>query len=134
MTTPARNHLIDSSVLIPYIRQNQAIVTRLNALANTYISPTIIAEIAFGAFRSRDPQAGMQRVNAIMRQMPSVTLIPAMGITFATMKNQLVLGNQVIPDSDIWIAVTAMAYGMTLVARDAHFQRLAPFGLMFDSW
>lgn len=134
MTIPASKYLVDSSILIPYIRQNQAIIARLNSLQNTYISPTIIAEIAFGALRSRDPQDGMQKVHNIMNQMPSVDIIPAMGLTFALMKNNLVMRNQLIPDSDIWIAVTAMAYSMTLIARDAHFSRLAPYGLQFQQW
>jgi predicted nucleic acid-binding protein len=134
MTTPPARYLVDSSILIPYMRRNQAVVVRLNAVPNTYISPTIIAEIAFGAHRSRDPQDGMQRVNNIMQQMPSVAIIPPMGLAFATLKNNLVMRNQLIPDSDLWIAVTAMAYSMTLIARDAHFSRLAPYGLLFQQW
>jgi tRNA(fMet)-specific endonuclease VapC len=134
MTTPVSRYLIDSSILIPYIRQNQAIVARLNALTNTYISPTIIAEIAYGASRSNNPTNGMQQVNNIVNQMPAVGINQGIGFAFATIKNNLVTRNQLIPDSDIWIAVTAIAYGMTLVARDAHFTRVVPYGLSFNQW
>ncbi|HKD74803.1 MAG TPA: type II toxin-antitoxin system VapC family toxin [Ktedonobacterales bacterium] len=134
MTIPASRYLIDSSILIPYIRQNQSIVARLNALSNAYISPTIIAEIAYGALRSRNPSHGMQQVNNIVSQMPTVGINQGIGFAFATIKNNLVMRNQLIPDSDIWIAVTAIAYGMTLVARDAHFTRVVPYGLTFTQW
>ena len=134
MTTPSASYLVDSSILIPYIRQNQAIIARLNALSNTYISPTIIAELAYGAFRSRDPRDGMQKVHNIMNQMPSVSITPAMGLAFATMKNNLIMRNQLIPDNDMWIAVAAITYSLTLIARDAHFSRLTSYGLQFQPW
>ena len=128
------SYLVDSSILIPYIRQNQVVIARLNAVSNTYISPTIIAELAYGAFRSRDPQDGMQRVQNIMNQMPSVDITPAMGLAFAAMKNRLITRNQLIPENDMWIAVAAITYGMTLIARDAHFGRLTSYGLQFQAW
>jgi len=49
-------------------------------------------------------------------------------------KNALVTTNQIIPDNDIWIAVTALAYNLTLITRDNHFSRLAPYGLSYHIW
>jgi predicted nucleic acid-binding protein len=34
-----------------------------------------------------------------------------------------------LPDADLLIAATAMAYNLALETNDKHFQRLAPFGL-----
>src|SRR5579871_6723194 len=129
MTTPLPRHLIDSSILIPYIRKNQAFMTRLDALSNKYISPTIVAELAYGASRSTDPQGGMRRVTTVLAPFTVLPIDQAVGYTFAAVKDFLVTRNQLIPDSDIWIASVAIVNGTTLIARDAHFSRLVPYGL-----
>ena len=134
MSNQSRKYLIDSSLLIPYIKRNQAFVARLNAIADKFISPTIVAELAFGAYRSRDPVDGIQRVEAIVNLLPEVRINIGIEYNFAEMKNALVRTNQLIPENDIWIAVTAIAYELTLIARDAHFARLTPYGLQCQLW
>jgi tRNA(fMet)-specific endonuclease VapC len=129
MSNQSREYLIDSSVLIPYIRRNQAFVARIDALSDKYISPTVVAELAFGAYRSHDPVDGIRRVEAIVTLLPEVHINIGISYNFAEMKNALVSTNQLIPDNDIWIAVTAIAYDLTLIACDAHFTRLIPYGL-----
>ena len=37
-----------------------------------------------------------------------------------------------LPDNDLWIAATAIQYGLTLAARDHHFTWIA--GLMLEQW
>ena len=127
-------YLIDSSILIPYIRQNQSIVTRLDALPGKFVSPTIVAELAYGAHRSHAPHEGITKVTATLAALPVVVLDQAIALDFAELKSALVSTNQLIPDNDMWIAVTAMAYGITLIARDGHFSRIVPYGLSCQLW
>ena len=134
MSNQSRKYLIDSSVLIPYIRRNQAFIARLDAISGKFISPTIVAELAFGAHRSRNPVDGIQRVEAIVNLLPEVRINIGIGYNFAEMKDALVRTNQLIPDNDIWIAVTAIAYDLTLIACDAHFTRLILYGLQCQLW
>ena len=134
MVEPTRNRLIDSSVVIPYIRQNPSIVARFDATPNKYLSPTIVAEIAYGAYRSQQPGDGLQRVDAITSKIPILTLDGDIGFAVADLKNALVKRNQLIPENDIWIAATAIFYDMTLIARDGHFARLTSLGLRYEQW
>lgn len=134
MIGPTRNHLIDSSVVIPYIRQNPSIVSRLDTTPDKYLSPTIVVEIAYGAYRSKQPGEGLKRVDAVTSKIPILRLDGDIGFAVADLKNALVKRNQLIPDNDIWIAATAIFYTMTLIARDGHFARLAPFGLNYEQW
>ena len=134
MSTPSVSYLIDSSIFITYLRGRQDIVLRLDALPNKFISPSVIAELAFGARRSRDPQRALANVSTVIGPLPVVDIVGDIGYDFAEVKNGLVVTNQLIPDTDIWIAVTAMAYKMTLVTRDAHFSRITPYGLALDRW
>jgi len=76
----SNGHLIDTSVLISYLRQNTSFVTRLDALPQKFTSPTIVAELAYGAYRSRDPIDGMQRVDALIGLLPSVEIDRAIWI------------------------------------------------------
>ena len=105
MSSQSRKYLIDSSILIPYIRRNQVFVTRLDALPDKYISPTVVAELAFGAYRSHDPVDGIQRVEAVVNLLPALPIDTGIGYNFAEMKNALVRTNQLIP---------TMIYGLQL--------------------
>ena len=109
-------------------------MARLDALPNKFVSPTIVAELAYGASRSTDPQGGMARVTMVLAPFPVLPIDQAIGYSFAAVKNFLVTRNQLIPDNDIWIASVAIVYGLTLIARDAHFSRLVPYGLQFQAW
>ena len=134
MGTPSPEFLIDSSVLISYLRGNQSIRARVDALTNRYTSPTVIAELAYGAYRAPDSAASLTCVEALVANLAVVEIDQGIGHDFAETKIALVTMNQLIPDNDIWIAVTAMAYGMTLVSRDAHFDRIVPYGLAHQLW
>lgn len=107
---------------------------RFDALPNKYLSPTVVAEIAYGAYRSQQPGDGLKRVDIIVSRIPMLQLDKEVGFTVADLKNSLVTTNLLIPENDIWIAATAITYGLTLVARDAHFNRLTPYGLIFQAW
>ena len=51
---------------------------------------------------------------------------------YSDIKHDLAGRGQMVPDNDIWIAATAMQYGLTLASRDAHFTRVA--GLAQEQW
>lgn len=51
---------------------------------------------------------------------------------FADIKHDLRVKGQMVLDNDVWIAATAMRYGPTLAARDAHFARVV--GLTYEQW
>src|SRR6185437_3878204 len=108
MASTPNSYLIDTSILIPYIRQSSWAVERLNALADKFTSPTVVAELVFGGMRSINPRDGIQRVNRVVRSMPIVAINRNIGYGAALMKNRLVASNELIPDNDIWIAATAM--------------------------
>jgi tRNA(fMet)-specific endonuclease VapC len=51
---------------------------------------------------------------------------------FSDIKHDLRTRGQMIPDNDIWIAATAIQYGLTLPSRDAHFAWVV--GLAQEQW
>ena len=127
MGTPSPEFLIDSSVLIAYLLGNQGVRARVDALEGRCTSPTVIAELAYAV-------ASLRRVEALVANLAMVEVDQGIGYDFAETKNALVTINQLIPDNDIWIAATAMAYGMTLVSRDTYFDRVVPYGLAHQLW
>ena len=51
---------------------------------------------------------------------------------YGRIKQGLHAKGQMIPDNDLWIAATALQYGLTLAARDEHFNWLT--GLSIEQW
>lgn len=100
MGAPSPEFLIDSSVLIAYLRGNQGIRARVDALEGRYTSPTVIAELADGAYRAPDAVASLRRVEALVANLALVEVDQGIGYDFAETKNALVTIIQLIPDND----------------------------------
>lgn len=49
--------------------------------------------------------------------------------TYCKIYRALKQKGNLLPDADLIIAATAISYDLTLETKDAHFQRLKPFGL-----
>ncbi|MBI4198642.1 MAG: type II toxin-antitoxin system VapC family toxin, partial [Chloroflexi bacterium] len=69
-----------------------------------------------------------QELQAYLQRLPpSVTLLSPdvnCAYQYARIRLELHSTGNLIPENDLWIAATALAYNLTLVSRDPHFQRV----------
>jgi tRNA(fMet)-specific endonuclease VapC len=75
----------------------------------------------------------MARINDLAAS--SVVLVCGTETTrqYGEIKNRLRQKGHPIPENDIWIAAIAMQNDLTLVARDAHFEKKVD-GLEIEAW
>jgi tRNA(fMet)-specific endonuclease VapC len=115
-------YLLDTSILILSLRGDQPIRTRLAATTRLYISSVALGEIYFGAYHS--PTRSAAALSDVVTLATTNTIIGTDALTadiYGRIKHELRQDGRSMPENDLWIAATAIQYGVTLAARDTHF-------------
>lgn len=129
---PTTSYLFDTSVLVQVLRHDVTIAQRLSASGVGYTSAVVIGELRYGAKLAHNPQAMLGDTEALTQTIQALALDGVTADIYSDIKAELRLLGLMIPDNDIWIAATARQYGLTLIARDAHFERIS--ALSFERW
>jgi tRNA(fMet)-specific endonuclease VapC len=126
-------YLLDSSVLILSLRGDMAVSARI-ASAGTVCVPSIaLGELYSGAYHlpSRQQEALLE-VEVVERTAISLSLDSATARIYGRIQHELRIKGYTMPTNDLWIAATAIQYGLTLAARDIHFDWID--GLSVEQW
>ena len=125
-------YLLDTSVAIRVLNQKVDLGARRGRDLEVFLCPTVIGELAFGAEKSRSSEANRARIDRLIELCPVVPQDVDTAYRYGIVKAALQRRGHPIPENDIWIAACALRYGMTLAARDRHFEYVD--GLQVEDW
>jgi tRNA(fMet)-specific endonuclease VapC len=124
--------LLDSSIVVRFLRSDHAVVSRFPAGARVRMSSIVIGEVLYGALLASRSREETQKVAQFAARCEILPVDAATGQQYAQVKHALRLKGRPIPDNDIWIAAQALQHGLTLVSRDRHFRDVD--GLRIEEW
>lgn len=119
--------LVDSDWLIDAANGRKEAVEFLSDRSEGGLAVSIIAigEVYEGAFRSTEPMEHLQLLRRFLAEFPVVNLDDAIVAEFGSLRAWLRKNGNLIPDLDLLIASTAIAYDLTLLTRNLrHFTRI----------
>ncbi len=96
------------------------------------VSSTMIGELYFGAQRSGHYSEQANKIADLVVQSRVVLCDLDTAAEYGRLKYALELAGARIPENDMWIAASALQYGLPLATRDAHFDRVP--GLTVERW
>ncbi len=113
--------LLDTSVVVPHLRGDQALSAGLAQVASNRMPWVVLGELLFGAQRAVRPQEALAQVRAFVRT--AVLPLPDEGTAerYGDLKAELARLGKPIPDNDLWIAAVARQSDLPLATRDVHF-------------
>jgi tRNA(fMet)-specific endonuclease VapC len=117
--------LLDTSVIIAHFRNEQSVSERLLDAALLFVPITALGELYTGAFRKKQNQD--KALETIEDFVSSVKLLRPDHNTarhYGELRSQVMSKGKPIPDNDLWIAATAVQYGIPLANRDPHFDEI----------
>ncbi|HZS78012.1 MAG TPA: PIN domain-containing protein [Ktedonobacteraceae bacterium] len=132
MSTSSSRYLLDSSVLILSLKQDAAIQKHLIEAKALYVSAVALGELYYGAAHSVHVQKSLAEVDQLAKLLTVLSVDSATARVYGHIKHEQRMKGQMRPENDLWIAATAMRYGLTLAARDHHFTWIA--GLHLEEW
>lgn len=124
--------LLDTSVIIPYLKGDEAIRAQIQARTTVYLPQPALGELYCGAHLSQNPAKVLVQVQNFAASV--VVLSPGVATAehYGLIRAQLAKAGTPIPENDIWIAALALEHRLPLAARDAHFEKVE--GLHLLNW
>lgn len=126
------NVLLDTSVIIPYLKGDVSIRTQSRNYLFLYLPQTALGELYCGAYLSNRPNENLGAIQTFLAAV--ILLLPTAATSehYGRIRAKLAKAGTPIPENYIWIAAIAVEHNLPLAARDAHFDRVP--GLSSLKW
>jgi tRNA(fMet)-specific endonuclease VapC len=118
---------LDTNRYSDLIRTDHEVESILGAAEQVFIPFVVLAELHYG-YRNGDQRAQNEKRLATFLSQPGYEVLYPDSKTvslFADLRLQLRRQGTPIPIHDIWVAALTLQHGLTLYARDKHFDHLA---------
>ena len=118
--------LLDTSVYSALMTGHAAAAAAVREAEEIYLSAIVLGEL-MGGFVRGSRRLKNERQLAEFMESPRVAVVDVDDDTaarYAVIYDAMRNAGTPIPTNDIWIAASAMQYGLRLVTLDAHFQRV----------
>ncbi|GAC1425766.1 MAG: hypothetical protein NVS4B1_08190 [Ktedonobacteraceae bacterium] len=96
------------------------------------MSAITLGELCYGAEHAINVEKSFVEVNGLVKTFTVLLTDDTTARIYGRIKDRQAKKGQMLPDSDLWIAATALQYGLTLIARDHHFSWLT--GIALEQW
>jgi tRNA(fMet)-specific endonuclease VapC len=124
--------LLDTNVVIALLAGDPAVRRSLSQAELTFLSSIALGELYYGALKSTHKEANSAKIEALAANSAVLPIDAVTARHFGQIKSALRAKGRPIPENDIWIAATAIQYGLTLLTRDGHFKEVD--GIELESW
>ena len=121
-----RRVVLDTNVLIQFLRTPERFVDVLGAYDQIVLAPVVVGEYRAGITQTRVGEENLRALEEFMDN-PAVeefSMTSDTGVAYAKIYRQLRQHGTPIPTNDMWIASVAMECGCALFTRDAHFRNI----------
>lgn len=118
--------LLDTSGYSAFMRGDATVKEMLQTADAIYVNAVVLGELRIGFLRGRLRQKNEGR----LRQFLASSRVSALVVDedtaerYAVILDALWTAGTPIPTNDIWIAASAMQYGLTVITTDAHFLKI----------
>lgn len=128
-----RNYIIDSDILIYFIKGRKEVVEALIEIApaNLYTTRINYTELVYGAYNSTRVDENLSKVKPFLENFQILEFDQKASEIFAKTKAHLKRNGQIIQDMDLMIASIALRHNFTLVSNNIkHFERIKELDLL----
>lgn len=118
--------LLDTSAYSTFLRGHAPLTEALQRTDRIVLTPIVLGELAAG-FRAGGRRSKNEAELRRMLASPRVEVVAVDAATaerYAVILHGLRRAGTPIPTNDIWIAASAMQYGLRLFTTDSHFERI----------
>ncbi len=122
-----KKYLIDSDILIYFLKGKQEIVQRLSEIPmdNLYISRINYTELIYGAYNSTRIDQNLKVIEPFLDSFKVLEFTEVSSLIFAKEKARLKKDGNIIADMDLMIASIAIENECNLISNNIkHFQRI----------
>lgn len=115
----------DTNIFIDLMKGDETVSQKLESCNEVYISPVVLAELYFGAYRSANPEKHVSKIASAIQKSRLLKIDATTAEIFVSIKLALFTNGTPIPENDIWIAASAVQHQLPLYTTDKHFADVA---------
>jgi tRNA(fMet)-specific endonuclease VapC len=116
--------LADTSIFIDLMKGDAAIAQKLESFSEVYLSPIVLSELYFGAYRSANPTKHLAKITIIVQNSSLLAVDAETAEMYVAIKLALLSKGNPIPENDMWIAASALQHNLNLYTNDSHFTQV----------
>ncbi len=113
-----------TNIFIDLMKGDTEIAQNLDSFSIVYLSPIVLSELYFGAYRSANPAKNLAKISIAVRNSKMLTIDAETAEIYVSTKVALLAKGKPIPENDIWIAASAIQHNLLLYANDNHFKEV----------
>ena len=118
------SYLIDTNVVIDILNNKIKFIDKLNKHDKFYISVIVLGELHTGINRLTNKSKHIKQLNDFLLLVEILPIDNLIAQLYGIIVAELYKKGKPIPTNDIWIASTALQYGLTLLTADNHFAEI----------
>ena len=118
--------LLDTSAYSAFMRGDPTVKEMLQTVDAIYVNAVVLGELRAGFLRGRMQPKNEARLRQFLAspRVSAVTIDEETAERYAVILNALWNVRTPIPTNDIWIAASAMQYGLVVITTDTHFLKI----------
>lgn len=116
--------MLDTNIVIDFLRDRGEAPTKMKKITEPHLPTVVCGELIFGASISGNPAKNMKQVTEFIQRSTIDIQNLSVAESYAEIRKHLQAKGRPIPENGIWIAATAIAYGLKLITRDQHFANI----------
>jgi tRNA(fMet)-specific endonuclease VapC len=124
--------LLDTSVVIPFLKQERATIEKLIDKDEVYVPFTVVGELYYGAYKSSRVPENVEEIDKFASDSVILPFTNDVAKEYGKIKSELMFKGKPIPENDVWIAAVARCHKLALVTRDVHFADVD--NLVVENW
>ena len=132
MISGSGSALLDTNIVIAYLKRDWAVRSQWQVLPNLYLPLTALGELDCGAYKAVRHDHVLTQIHDLLRVVILLTPTGTTAKCYGQIKAELAVAGTPIPQNDIWIAALAKEYQLPLATRDQHFKQVQ--GLIVLDW
>lgn len=117
---------LDTSAYSAFMKGHEEVVDLLQRAKQIVLTPIVLGELLSGFQRGKWQDQNLDLLDRFLDspRVVSISIDDETALRFADIVDYLRRGGTPIPSNDLWIAASAMQYGLTVVSTDPHFQKV----------
>lgn len=128
-------YLLDTNTCVYLLNGNESLKKKIREIGvySLFVSNCILAELYFGAYRSKRVTENLKRIELFKKNLTILSDSEESARLFGKIKSDLMSNGTIIEDFDILIASVAASNNCILVTNNTeHFERIE--GLKIQNW
>ena len=116
--------LADTSIFIDLMKGDAVIAQKLESFSEVYLSPIVLSELYFGAYRSANPTKHLAKITIVVQNSKLLAVDAETAEMYVAIKLALLSKGTPIPENDMWIAASALQHNLHFYTSDSHFTQV----------